>query len=250
MKKLYIIGVLLLLIFSVHQVHADAYPDGCTATTTYSSTTGHLCTLPKTCAVGDIYNSQTGQPCNQNYLPGCSVGTLYSVLTGQKCDGSTPVGTAIATPLVAPVTTTTVYPVPTLALLPDQTESYANNAAFTLTNTAKVPVTITGISIQAGDNNPLTQSAFFRVYYLNQAIAVTPTIDISGIGQRQSDLIQIPFSISAGTPVSFKVTLDPWKIDSSLTGSTLNISLGLFATDSQGDTIIIPTASVPVSISQ
>ena len=89
MKTLYALGVVLLLIFSIQTAHASAYPDGCTATTKYSSTTGHLCSIPTTCAPGDLFSSQTGQPCNSAvYLPGCTSTLGYSITTGSKCDGS------------------------------------------------------------------------------------------------------------------------------------------------------------------
>jgi hypothetical protein len=96
MKKLYFIGVVLLLIFSIQTVHADTYPNGCTATTKYSVTTGQLCTAPvSSCAPGDLYSAQTGQPCSSSptYLPGCTSTIGYSITTGNKCDGSAPVAT-------------------------------------------------------------------------------------------------------------------------------------------------------------
>lgn len=94
MKK-YILGAFLLLALFVHPtVHADtAYPDGCTATTAYSSTTGHPCTLPD-CAPGDAYSALTGLPCGETqYLPGCYSTDGFSVTTGTKCDGSVPAQT-------------------------------------------------------------------------------------------------------------------------------------------------------------
>lgn len=89
MKKITYIALFLVLVLSIQHAHAATYPDGCTATTAYSSTTGIPCTV-QTCAPGDLFNSQTGQPCG-NYLPGCNATSLYSVTTGRKCDGSMPV---------------------------------------------------------------------------------------------------------------------------------------------------------------
>jgi hypothetical protein len=90
MKK-YILGATLLLALFIHPVaHADTYPDGCTATTAYSVTTGHPCTLPD-CAPGDAYSALTGHPCSGTVnLPGCYSAEGFSVTTGTKCDGSIP----------------------------------------------------------------------------------------------------------------------------------------------------------------
>jgi hypothetical protein len=91
-KLLYALGVSLLLIFSIQTAHASTFPSGCTATSAFSSTTGHPCseTLPD-CNVGDLFSAVTGRPCTQHaYLPGCTSTIGYSVTTGSKCDGSTP----------------------------------------------------------------------------------------------------------------------------------------------------------------
>lgn len=88
------LSILLFLVFALcitpALAHASDYPDGCTATTAYSSTTGHPCTTPD-CAPGDLFSGVTGQPCTSGitYLPGCYSTIGYSVTTGSKCDGST-----------------------------------------------------------------------------------------------------------------------------------------------------------------
>lgn len=123
MKKLYALGVILLLIFSIQTVHADSYPDGCTATTKYSSTTGHPCaTTHQDCAPGDLYSSQTGKPCTSStYLPGCTSTIGYSVTTGQKCDGSSTQNSTVVIPTVTPVITTT----PTQTTTSTSSDTYA-----------------------------------------------------------------------------------------------------------------------------
>lgn len=87
------LSILLFLVFALcitpALAHASDYPDGCTATTAYSSTTGHPCTTPD-CAPGDLFSGLTGLPCSSGivYLPGCYSTIGYSVTTGTKCDGS------------------------------------------------------------------------------------------------------------------------------------------------------------------
>lgn len=104
--KRHILGAVLLLALLVHPAaHADStYPDGCTATTAYSSTTGHPCTLPD-CNPGDAYSALTGLPCSgAPYLPGCYSAEGFSVTTGAKCDGSSPAQT-ITSSVVSPAET-------------------------------------------------------------------------------------------------------------------------------------------------
>jgi hypothetical protein len=92
MKTLYLLGIALFLIFSIQTAHASTFPSGCTATSAFSSTTGHPCTeAVKDCDVGDLYSAVTGRPCTQQkYLPGCTSTIGYSVTTGSKCDGAMP----------------------------------------------------------------------------------------------------------------------------------------------------------------
>jgi hypothetical protein len=91
MKKLAFIGVFILLSLSLQTAHASNYPDGCTATTAYSATTGHPCTLPD-CNPGDLFSAVDGHKCTAAvYLPGCFSTVGYSTTTGTRCDGSTPV---------------------------------------------------------------------------------------------------------------------------------------------------------------
>lgn len=97
MKKLALLGVFLLVVLSIHTSYADTLPDGCTATTKYSSTTGHPCTLPD-CAPGDLFSGLTGKPCSV-FLPGCYSTQGFSVTTGHKCDGSSPAQTIINNPV-------------------------------------------------------------------------------------------------------------------------------------------------------
>lgn len=104
MKKLLPLFFLLLgLATAPAFAHAADYPDGCTATTAYSATTGHPCTLPD-CAPGDLFSGVTGKPCGgTGFLPGCWSLIGYSVTTGTKCD--TPAQSVA--PTVAPVNTGT-----------------------------------------------------------------------------------------------------------------------------------------------
>jgi hypothetical protein len=63
MKKLSILAALLLLTLSAPIASATSYPDGCTATTKYSATTGHLCLSLNNCAPGDLYSQLDGHKC-------------------------------------------------------------------------------------------------------------------------------------------------------------------------------------------
>jgi hypothetical protein len=91
MKKIYILGALILLTFSFQIVNASAFPDGCSATTKFSATTGHSCAISQTCVPGDLFDSMTGKPCKSGGYPiGCNSFAGFSTITGQKCDGSIP----------------------------------------------------------------------------------------------------------------------------------------------------------------
>lgn len=90
-KTLFYISFILVLLLPVF-VHADmiTYPDGCTVTTKFSSTTGQPC-QKSACSPGDVFSSETGQRCsdiNISLPQGCITLEGYSPLTGTKCDGT------------------------------------------------------------------------------------------------------------------------------------------------------------------
>jgi hypothetical protein len=118
MKKLYALGVVLLLLFSIQTVHASTLPSGCTATSAFSSTTGHPCATSHECAAGALYSALTGKPCGSTVtlLVGCISTTGYSSVTGQRCDS----------------TATIVPPLPTTPTAVSQPEN------TTTTNTANI----------------------------------------------------------------------------------------------------------------
>jgi len=87
---IYILGVLSILLIPL-SAHAAGYPNGCTATTKYSATTGKPCDYypnPAGCQPGDLYDSNTGNPCGATvaYLPGCTSLYGYSMTTGRSCN--------------------------------------------------------------------------------------------------------------------------------------------------------------------
>jgi hypothetical protein len=124
MKYLYSIGVVLLLLFSIHTAHAS----NCAVGDAFSSTTGLPCTV-RDCAPGDLFSAQTGKPCTASvYLPGCFSTVGYSVTTGTKCDGSVPLQTVI------PVTITPITTNPPVPMTPTDTQTIN-------TQTVSAPVT-------------------------------------------------------------------------------------------------------------
>ncbi|KKT00530.1 MAG: hypothetical protein UV76_C0009G0009 [Candidatus Nomurabacteria bacterium GW2011_GWA2_43_15] len=76
----------------------STYLPGCTATTTYSITTGQLCSVPagtaypSGCTATTKYSITTGQLCaytSATYSTGCSSASGYSITTGRSCSSST-----------------------------------------------------------------------------------------------------------------------------------------------------------------
>lgn len=105
MKKIiYILGIVSILLIPL-VTYAVTYPDGCTATTKYSATTGKLCSnLPQNdCSPGDTYSSLTGQLCS-SYILGCVSTSGFSIVNGKKCDGSVSVSQTDSQPIQENIT--------------------------------------------------------------------------------------------------------------------------------------------------
>jgi|GEM_PF-3407584 len=180
MKNIFALGVVLLLIFSIQTAHASTYPDGCTATTAYSSTTGHPCTetLPD-CNPGDLYSAATGRPCTQQtYLPGCTSTIGYSSTTGTKCDGST-------NPNVTRVTPDTLLQQQLNQVTQELSQIAQNTAPATPTPVTPTPTPIVTLSnlyvrrsIYWRKNNNETEFSFLLTSTSTiVGLTVTPEID-------------------------------------------------------------------------
>lgn len=234
MKKTYLIGVALLLILSVHTASASSYPDGCTATTKYSSTTGHLCSVPATCQPGDLYDSQTGQPCSQNaYLPGCNSLVGYSVTTGVRCDGalqqvvdsSTP---AISTGSISVTSDANSAYNPGLSVGSNQS---VNMGFFTVSNTGGTPVTISGIRLgMAGGNG--SDSLVYRMY--NPPLLVASGNVATDDGDDSEDIS--PVTINPGLDADFQVQVSG-AVPASLAGRTLSTTVSFIGSANGAATI-------------
>lgn len=241
MKKIYLIGAFLLLVLSVHQVHADPYPDGCTTTTKYSSTTGHACSVPMTCQPGDLYDSQTGQPCVSNaYLPGCTSLNGYSVTTGVRCDGAIrPSQQTIGTAPSVPISSMQVSADPESVYDPGLSSGVNQNVNmgfFTVKNTGTVPLTISGIHVtMAGGDG--SSSLAYRMYEPPLLIA---SGNITTDGGNDSEDIS-PVSISPGLSANFQVQISGM-VPISLVGKTLSTTVSFIGSADGAATI---TTSIP-----
>lgn len=152
MKKIYLIGVALLLAFSMQTItHADNLPAGCVAGDNFSATTGQSCTVPEPCHAGDLYNSQTGAPCGTvNYLPGCFAGAIYSSITGNTCDDSTITNNTNTQPMENNNVTTTSPGITPAITVPDITQQQATS---TLNADPATPAPLTQDQANANTGN-------------------------------------------------------------------------------------------------
>lgn len=240
MKKLYILGVFLLLALSVHSVQASSYPDGCDATTKYSATTGHICVMSPTCQPGDLYNSQTGQPCETSpYFLGCASLDGYSTVTGIKCDGAL---RQVVQSLINPSNTKVAVPIVTATVNADMVPPsihYSSNMesrmlAINISNTSSIPVVLSTGSVAI--NRPFS----YRVTALGGLVL--------GNGDDQHSFNLYPLSIPAGTTMEVDIYESLRNLDQMYIDTDVVTSAGFTATDVQGDVIFISAVSSSVKI--
>lgn len=185
MKKLLTIGIFILLIFSVHTVHADTLPSGCLAGDNFSSTTGYPCTLPD-CNPGDLFSGIDGHRCSTTaYLPGCYSINGYSVTTGHKCDGSDTTQPITNNP--APTGNTNTQPMNNQSDSTDNTQPVSSTVA---------PIQLTPQQIQENALNALVvqirekyPNAYFVQGFLSNGKAGTYMVENQGSTNKVAELI-------------------------------------------------------------